>query len=549
MSIISLGFAYVFLGWSFFVLAVQVIGITNLYRYYARPAPTPASPALRDDEVPHITILRPVKGLETDLYECLASTLRQIYPRNKITIYMCVDSTNDPAYPTLRKLLADFPKADARVFVETEDPLLHGPDGHVNNLGPNPKVRNLSHAYREAKGDIVWVVDANIWVGPKVGGRMVDKLCGFVAGGGRAAAYKFVHQLPVVVDTVPPRQSARQDEAQGLLSGESEDALVFAQKESILSHVKKHGGGRLEEMFMATTHAKFYGAINAVGIAPCIVGKSNMWRKSHLLKLTDPNRNPHVNRCPDGLSGLDYFSRYICEDHMIGDLLFKSPIAGFKNHGLVQGDIAVQPVSSMSVKAYIARRVRWLRARKWTVLAATLVEPGVESLLCNFYFSFAATTIPWLSQALGIPQTWRAMGLTWLVGVTTWMVLDWFVFGKLHRGDSTEVDLDTPHFARGTGRVGGLQKRPLCEWLAAWLGRELLALPIWTWAVLLGTTVNWRGNRFKVRPDMSVVELDHAGAGKAPCDRGIMQQGRGVQRTTTPEVEGGLGARSKDRFD
>ena len=41
-------------------------------------------------------------------------------------------------------------------------------------------------------------------------------------------------------------------------------------------------------MFMATTHAKFYSAINTVGIAPCIVGKSSMFRKAHLDAMTDP---------------------------------------------------------------------------------------------------------------------------------------------------------------------------------------------------------------------------------------------------------------------
>ncbi|RYC55895.1 hypothetical protein CHU98_g10305, partial [Xylaria longipes] len=31
---------------------------------------------------------------------------------------------------------------------------------------------------------------------------------------------------------------------------------------------------------------------------------------------------------------------------------------------------------------------------------------------------------------------------------------------------------------------------------------------IWTWAVFLGTGVNWRGRRFRVRSDMTVVAMD-----------------------------------------
>lgn len=165
-------------------------------------------------------------------------------------------------------------------------------------------------------------------------------------------------------------------------------------------------------------------------------------------------------------------------------------------------------MSGMSVSAYIARRVRWLRVRKWTVLAATLVEPGVESFLCCTYFSFALTTLPWFYSQFGIPPTWSAMGAIWLFMVTAWMIVDRIFSWKLHTCQSIEVDEDTPTFARGSIRQGGPKQRPFFEWLAAWLGREVLALPIWIWAVLLGTTVSWRGKKFRVRMDMSVVEID-----------------------------------------
>jgi len=131
-----------------------------------------------------------VKGIEPYLYECLASTFQQDYPVEKFAIHLCVESADDPAYPILRQVVADHPQVDARIYVETEDPVLHGPAGHVHNLGPNPKIRNMSRAYREAKGDVIWIVDCNVWVARGVAGRMVDKLCGYVSGArGTAAAY------------------------------------------------------------------------------------------------------------------------------------------------------------------------------------------------------------------------------------------------------------------------------------------------------------------------------------------------------------------------
>ncbi|KAJ1329914.1 ceramide glucosyltransferase [Microdochium nivale] len=528
---------YVGLVWGCVVVAIQTIGITALFRKYsARPAQA-VSPSLSHDKVPHVTILRPVKGLEPGLYDCLASSFNQAYPADRLTIYFCVSDLDDAALPTLRQLLKDFPQADARIFIESEDPLLHGPEGNVNNVGPNPKIRNLSRAYREAKGDIIWAVDCNVWVNPGALGRLVDRLCGYSQPGAPTTKpVKFVHQLPIVVDTVS--SMAQQDgEGRALLSGasitgSSDSSAAVQVPTSLLARWRTHGGGRLEEQFMATTHAKFYCAINAVAVAPCALGKSNMFRKSHIDRVTDATQNPTLAGTSAAKlpQGLDHFSYYLCEDHAIGDLLWRSHIDGHDNHGLAAGDLAVQPVAGMSVVAYWSRRVRWLRARKWTVLAATLAEHACESLVCNLYFSYGLTTVPWVHKVTGIPQTWQAMGLLWLAGVTAWMSVDRIVFKVLYRGATIEVDdsddkrLATPRFARGFEH-GGNEKRPLGEWLLGWLGREILALPIWTWAVLLGGSVTWRGKRFRVRSDMTVVAIDPDTEDEASSNRSESESG------------------------
>ncbi|KAI0123318.1 ceramide glucosyltransferase, partial [Xylariales sp. AK1849] len=494
---------YAWFGWGCFILIVQCIGSYKIFKAYSSIPKKPVSSTLPKDEVPHVTVVRPAKGLEPSLYECLASTFHQAYPKERLTIYFCVASRDDPAYPIMRKVIDDFPGFDAKLFVEEEDPVLHGNGGHMENLGPNPKIRNESRAYREAKGDIVWVIDCNVWIAKDVAGHMIDRLCGFASDGKQHMPHKLVHQLPLVVDTV---SSLRRDsfETQALLSGSSDASVGHHVNRSLISQ----GGGRLEEMFMSTSHAKFYGAINAVGVAPCIVGKSNMFRKSHLDMVTNPARNPILASSAAQLpTGLDHFSTYICEDHLIGDLLWRSSIPGFKNHGLVWGNLAIQPMAGMSVAAYVARRVRWLRVRKFTVLLATLVEPGTESLLCCFYLSFGLTSIPWFHGNLGLTQTWVALGQLWLASVMIWMIVDRIVSNRLHAGYSVDIDENTPSFAKGSKR-GGAERRPFGQWLLAWIGREFLALPIWTWAVLLGTTVTWRGEKFRVRPDMKVVAID-----------------------------------------
>jgi ceramide glucosyltransferase len=428
----------------------------------------------------------------------------------------------------LQRLLADFPQFDAKILIEEEDPNLSG-HGESSNLGPNPKIRNMSRGYREAKGDVIWIIDCNVWVGTGALGCMIDKLYGYRPDGSWTIPYKFVHLLPLVVDNVGA--SAR-EEARGLLehvattSAATSNLTQRLTNESDSAMGLRIGGGRLEEMFMASTHAKFYTAINTVSIAPCIVGKSNMFRKSHLDALTSTSSAYSP--------GIDFFSQNICEDHLIGDLLWRKKVpeeqAGEKwgKHGLVFGHLAIQPMAGMSIKEYIARRVRWLRVRKWTVTLATLVEPGVESILCSAYGAFAFTTLPWFNENLGIPQTWLAFVFLWMILIIIWATVDWFVYQKLQSGASVELDTDTPSFARPPSQN---RRRPFKQWLAAWLGRELLALPVWSWAVLGGTTVVWRGKRFWVGMDMKVHEIT-----------------KRERVSTTPEVESGR-ARSKARTD
>ena len=477
------------------------------------------------DAVPHVTIIRPVKGLEPCLYECLASTFSQSYLREKTTIFFCVPSQNDAAIPTLRRLVEDFPTFDVQITVQDED-------ANTARLGPNPKIRNMSKAYREAKGDIVWIIDCNVWVAQGVLGRMVDKLCGFDHEGHKTP-YKFVHQLPLVVDITETRKSASRDRT--LLRHHDQDiassstvssqtiSMASASSDGSIKHWLKLGGGRLEESFLASSHAKFYTAINTVLVAPCIVGKSNMFRRSHLDELTA--RQSEASGLSQATSGLDHFSQNICEDHLIGDLLWKQLLNSevgdgahtWGKHAMLFGDLAIQPMANMSVGEYCARRTRWLRVRKFTVTLATLVEPGTESFLCSAYASWAFTTLPFFRAGglfgVGIPSTWFSFAVCWFLMVLSWLIVDWTLYSTLHSMASIEADESTPTFAQSDHRRHPW--RSFKSWLPFWLAREALALPIWLWAVYGGTHVTWRGQRFGVGMDMRVHAMTEASSGYA----------------------------------
>lgn len=439
------------------------------YRAKKRPA---RSEHLPHHDIPRITVIRPICGLEPHLYECLASTFKQTYPADKLSLRLCLPSRSDPGASIAERVVRDHAGFDARVFYEDEDVLLQ-----AGKLGPNPKIRNMSRAYREASGDLIWIIDCNVWVAKGVAGRMVDTIEGFDGG----YKTKFVHQLPLAIDV----------------------SAVDFRHDSVTDRALT--GSRVEEMFLASSHAKFYTAINTVLIAPCIVGKSNMFRRSHLDELT----TEAGGRPP----GIDYFSHNICEDHLIGDLLWRLKVQEergpnartLRKHAMVFGDVAVQPIDGMSIQDYVARRVRWLRVRKFTVPAATLVEPATECFVDSAYGAFALTWLKPVREALGIGSSWSTFAGIFFLSVCVWAIMDWTLSYVLHSMASVEVDENTPAFIRACQ----MRKiRPTGEWLIAWVGRESLALYIWLKAIVGGVTVIWRGRRFRVGFDASVVALD-----------------------------------------
>ena len=74
----------------------------------------------------------------------------------------------------------------------------------------------------------------------------------------------------------------------------------------------------------------------------------------------------------------------------------------------------------------------------------------------------------------------------------------------LHSGKTVERDENTPLFVRSPRNT---TRRRYRYWLAAWLGRETLALPIWLWAIWGGVTVTWRDRQFRIGLDTKAHEI------------------------------------------
>ncbi|KAG8748015.1 hypothetical protein FRC10_009767 [Ceratobasidium sp. 414] len=401
-------------------------------RYTVRPRSPLSSPPPPDNpaSVPGVSILRPLKGLDPNLYENLESTFQQEYPLERFEVLFCVADAEDQALGVVNELLAKYPRVNAKAVVGERV------------VGVNPKVNNLMEAYDRAEHDILWVLDSNIWSAPGTLARSVDALtqdCTPRIG--------LVHHVPFVPPAAP--------------------LMTF--------------GARVEAAFLNTTHAKMYVALNTIAIESCVMGKSNMYRRSDVARV-DASLKPHPPITPaprfgppsENQTGLAAFGKFLAEDNMLASALWHE--LGLR-HSL-SCDVALNTLPpTMPLSAYIARRVRWIRVRKAMVLAATLLEPLTEGLV-------AGLLAAWSARHLGFPIPWF---IFMILHFSAWLVADLHVYSVL-----------------ATHHIPSDQLASFC---VAWVLREILTFPIWLRAVV-GSEVEWRGTKYQMRKNGEVDRVD-----------------------------------------
>jgi len=355
-------------------------------------------------DAPGVSILRPLKGLDFRLRENLESTFRQSY--SKFEVILCVAEKDDPAIPVARQVMAVFPKIPSRLLIGE------------HHVGVNPKINNLHQAYHTAQHPILWVLDSNIYQPPHALTR----------------AIRLLHSSPNV----------------GLVH-HAPTSVQPADFSSLLEH-----------LFLTTVHTRMYTTINWTGLASCVNGKSNLYRKEDI----------------DRIGGFEKYGIYLAEDNLIGEAIMRLG----KTHRLAP-DLAWQPMGKTS-GGYFGRRTRWTRIRKVNVTAATVAEPWTECFTCMAYGIWAAQEL--------FELTW-IMTMMLIVGHTLW----WMV-----------CDLAVVRHVRRVAMESGVQEEGVGwgKWVVAWWVRELTAVPLWLVAVA-GTKVEWRGREYRLKTDGSAVLL------------------------------------------
>ena len=136
---------FVFLGLVIFAAVYWLAAFASVVLYRRRRPCT-------SDVAPPVTILKPLRGNDGQLYENLRSFCLQDY--RSFEIVFGVRDLHDPAVPVVERLRHEFPGLELKLVADSR------------TIGTNLKVSNLANLVRHAKHDTLIVADSDMRVGP-----------------------------------------------------------------------------------------------------------------------------------------------------------------------------------------------------------------------------------------------------------------------------------------------------------------------------------------------------------------------------------------------
>jgi ceramide glucosyltransferase len=97
------------------IWTVALVGTLTICLRYSKPRQHPDYISPPSAPPPGVSILRPMKGLDPQLEDCLESAFRQNYPQ--FEILLSVADGRDPAVDVAQKLIAKYPNVTARLII------------------------------------------------------------------------------------------------------------------------------------------------------------------------------------------------------------------------------------------------------------------------------------------------------------------------------------------------------------------------------------------------------------------------------------------------
>jgi ceramide glucosyltransferase len=123
----------------------------------------------RNGFAPALSLLRPVKGLDSETEACLESWFLQKYD-GEFEILFGVASETDPICPIIRRLIAKYPRRRAELVIC--DPV----------LGANAKVSSLCYLAKKARFGTIIIADQDVFVRPDFTAELVVPLADAATG-------------------------------------------------------------------------------------------------------------------------------------------------------------------------------------------------------------------------------------------------------------------------------------------------------------------------------------------------------------------------------
>jgi len=393
---------------------------------------------------PAATLLKPLKGCEPATEDCLRSWFAQEYT-GRVQILFGVASEEDPVCAVVRQLQQVFPEADAQLVI-------CGPQ-----TGTNAKVSKLAIMEQLAKHELLIISDADVRVPSDFLSNAVEPLRKGITGVCAGSAHQKAVTVPVAVEASSAREVSR-DRSSAVRSAAAGSPLSDSNRKSTPS----------SEVGLVNC---FYRMANPTTVAmqwEAVAINADFWSQvlqSETLKPLDFALGAVMIVRRDHLAEIGGFSALmncLADDYQLGNRIAR---AGYR---IMLSSIVVECWSApMNWKAVWKHQLRWARTIR-------VCQPA-----------------PYFFSILSNPTLWPLVWLAVAPGIATSVVC----FVSLATRIAAGLDLQS----RLT-----LSRKHFGYWWLIPL-KDLLQAAIWLLA-FLGNTVEWRGERMRLRRDGTLVK-------------------------------------------